>query len=105
MTSIAQTQRKTSGTTPFIAAIALAAAVFGGVVGTAASTIVHGVSAPAPALSVHDLQVLKQAQEWEARYRAMYPDSSTVISFHDLQVLKQAQEWETRYRAMYPTTY
>ena len=26
-----------------------------------------------PALSTHDQAVLKQAQEWEARYRQMYP--------------------------------
>jgi hypothetical protein len=104
VTSFAQTQRKTSGSAPFVAAIALAAAVFGGVAGTAVSTIVDGAAAPAPAISVHDLQVLKQAQEWEARYRAMYPDSIRVISVHDQQVLEQAQAWEARYRAMYPNS-
>jgi hypothetical protein len=104
VTSFAQTQRKTSTTAPFIAAIALAAAVFGGAVGTAVSTIVDSAGAPAPALSVHDLQVLKQAQEWEARYRAMYPESIRPISVHDVQVLEQAQAWEARYRAMYPNS-
>ena len=103
MTSIAQTPRKTSASAPFIATIALAAAVLGGLAGTAVSTFVDSAGPQAQALSVHDLQVLKQAQEWEARYRAMYPDSQgQAISAQDQQVLKQAQEWEARYRAMYP---
>ncbi len=75
VTSIAQTQRKTSVSAPFIAAIALAAAVLGGVIGTAVQTAVDGAGAQAQVLTVRDLLVLKQAQEWEARYRAMYPNS------------------------------
>ena len=76
MTSIAQTTRKTSATAPLVVAIALAAAVLGGIAGTAVQTIGAGAGPKAaPQLSVHDLQVLKQAQEWEARYRAMYPTS------------------------------
>jgi len=49
--------------------------------------------------TVHDQAVLKAAQDWEARYRQMYP---TTISAHDQAVLKAAQEWEARYRQMYP---
>ena len=51
--------------------------------------------------TVHDQAVLKAAQDWEARYRQMYP---TTISAHDQAVLKAAQDWEARYRQMYPTT-
>ena len=65
VTSIAQTQRKTSVSAPFIAAIALAAAVLGGVIGTAVQTAVDGAGAQAQVLTVRDLLVLKQAQEWK----------------------------------------
>ena len=50
--------------------------------------------------TVHDQAVLKAAQDWETRYRQMYP---TTISAHDQDVLKAAQDWEARYRQMYPT--
>ena len=50
--------------------------------------------------TVHDQAVLKAAQDWEARYRQMYP---ITLSAHDQAVLKAAQEWEARYRQMYPT--
>ena len=49
--------------------------------------------------TVHDQAVLKAAQDWEARYRQMYP---ITLSAHDQAVLKAAQEWEARYRQMYP---
>ena len=50
--------------------------------------------------TVHDQAVLKAAQDWEARYRQMYP---ITLSAHDQAVLRAAQEWEARYRQMYPT--
>jgi hypothetical protein len=34
----------------------------------------------------------------------MYPESIRPISVHDVQVLEQAQAWEARYRAMYPNS-
>ena len=49
--------------------------------------------------TVHDQAVLKAAQDWEARYRQMYP---ITLSAHDQAVLRAAQEWEARYRQMYP---
>ena len=73
MTAIAQTQRKNPAV--LIAGVALAAAVFGGIVGTSVQTILDGSAPQSPALSAHDLAVLKSAQEWEARYREMYPNS------------------------------
>ncbi len=50
--------------------------------------------------AVHDRAVLKTAQDWEARYRQMYPTST---SAQDQAVLKASQDWEARYRQMYPT--
>jgi hypothetical protein len=50
-------------------------------------------------LTTHDQAVLKAAQDWEARYRQMYPNGSA----QDQAVLKAAQDWEARYRQMYPT--
>jgi len=49
--------------------------------------------------TVHDQAVLEAAQDWEARYRQMYP---ITLSAHDQAVLRAAQEWEARYRQMYP---
>jgi hypothetical protein len=51
--------------------------------------------------TANDQAVLKAAQDWEARYRQMYP---TTTSAQDQAVLKAAQDWEARYRQMYPTT-
>jgi hypothetical protein len=73
MTSITQTQTKSPAV--LIAGVALAAAVVGGIVGTSVQTILDGAAPQSPALSAHDLAVLKSAQEWEARYREMYPNS------------------------------
>jgi len=73
MTAITQTQRKSPAA--LIAGVAVAAALVGGIVGTSVQTILDGTGPQAPALSAHDLAVLKAAQEWEARYREMYPNS------------------------------
>jgi hypothetical protein len=78
MTQLAQTQ--TTRTQPRtltgkVAGIALAAAVLGGIVVGGIQALSHGTPANAPSISAHDLAVLKSAQEWEARYKQMYPGS------------------------------
>ena len=58
------------------AAIALAAAVLGGVLGAGVQAVSQGaLTDRSTAASVRDLNVLKAAQEWEARYRQQYPNS------------------------------
>ena len=74
MTQLTQTQVRYPTRT--IASVALAAALLGGIVGTGVQVISRAPSVGAPpAISAHDLDVLKAAQEWEARYRQMYPES------------------------------
>ena len=74
MTQLTQTQFRYPTRT--IAGVALVAALIGGIVGTGVQAIgrTPSVGAP-PVTSAHDLDVLKAAQEWEARYRQMYPES------------------------------
>ena len=76
MTQIAQTPVRTSISFParFVAGIALAAALAGGIVGGALGLLSHP-STVGPTLSARDQVVLQAAQEWEARYRQMYPNS------------------------------
>ena len=75
MTQIAQTPVRTPVQFPArgVAAIALAAALVGGILGSAFQALSHPVSAGAPTVSARDQVVLKAAQDWETRYREMYP--------------------------------
>ena len=73
MTQLTQTQRRSPAT--MIAGVAIAAAVLGGLVGTRVEGIVQGLGQDGPTISAHDQAVLKAAQEWEVRYRQIYPNS------------------------------
>ncbi len=71
MTSLAQ-QRQTI-TTPLVG-LALAASVLGGIVGGALAIAVPAVvDARADAEAAEHAKWQKYGQEWEARYRQMYP--------------------------------
>ena len=58
-----------------LAGVAIAAALLGGFVGSRVEAIVQGAGQDGPTISAHDQAVLKAAQEWEARYRQIYPNS------------------------------
>ena len=73
MTQLTQTQVRYPSRT--IAGVALAAAVLGGIVGGGLQALSHPSSGGAPAVSARDQAVLTSAQEWETRYRQMYPNS------------------------------
>ena len=73
MTQLTQTQARYPSRT--IAGVALAAAVLGGIVGGGVQALTHASSGGVPVVSAHDQAVLKAAQEWETRYRQMYPTS------------------------------
>jgi hypothetical protein len=73
MTQLTQTQVRYPSRT--IAGVALAAAVLGGIVGGGVQALTHASSDGVPAVSARDQAVLKAAQEWEARYRQIYPNS------------------------------
>jgi hypothetical protein len=110
MTQIAQTPPQSAVLFPAraVAGIALAAALVGGILGGALQALNH----PAPAagartISARDQVVLQAAQDWEARYRQMYPTSvsgGATVSPRDQVVLQAAQDWEARYRQMYPSS-
>ena len=120
MTQLTQTQPRNPALA--LAGLAIAASMLGGIVGGIAGTRVQAlVEANAiqqaqarQALAAandaewqrdkqarQDLAVLKSAQDWEARYRQMYP---ITYSARYQAVLKAAQEWEARQRQMYPIT-
>jgi uncharacterized membrane protein len=73
MTQLTQTQIRYPART--VAGIALAAVVLGGIVGGGVQALTHASSDGIPAVSARDQAVLKAAQEWEARYRQIYPSS------------------------------
>ena len=77
MTQIAQTPARTTASFPirFVAGIALAAALVGGILGSAFQALNHPATTGAPAVSGRDQVVLQAAQDWETRYREMYPSS------------------------------
>jgi hypothetical protein len=109
MTQIAQTPAQPAVLFPArtVAGIALAAALAGGILGGALQTLSHPAPAGAATSSARDQVVLKGAQDWEARYRQMYPTSlsgGATVSPRDQAVLQDAQDWEARYRQMYPSS-
>jgi hypothetical protein len=69
------TQTRLGFPTRMVAAVALAAALVGGIVGAAVKDLDFGSPVGAPTLSARDQVVLQAATEWEARYRQMYPES------------------------------
>ena len=73
MTQLTQTQVRYPSRA--IAGVALAAALLGGLVGGGVQALTHPSSDGVPAISARDQAVLKAAQEWETRYRQMYPNS------------------------------
>ena len=77
MTQLAQTPVQSSISFParVVVGIALAAALVGGILGGTFQALNHPSTAGAPTVSARDQVVLQAAQEWEARYRQMYPNS------------------------------
>ena len=77
MTQIAQTPARTSVSFPArtVAGIALAAALVGGILGGALQALNHPTTSGGSTVSPRDAVVLQAAQDWEARYREMYPSS------------------------------
>jgi hypothetical protein len=77
MTQIAQTPTQASIRVPgrAVAAIALAAALVGGILGSALQAMNRPATTGAPTVSAREQVVLTAAQDWEARYRQMYPTS------------------------------
>jgi hypothetical protein len=109
MTQIAQTPAQPAILFPAraVAGIALAAALVGGILGGALQALSHPAAAGIPTVSARDQVVLQGAQDWEARYRQMYPGTLTdgaTVSTGDPVVLQAAQDWEARYRQMYPSS-
>jgi hypothetical protein len=74
MTTFSPARRQTP--TPLSFRLAFAAVLLIGIVGIAASALPRLVGADQPdgAMSPRDQMVLKAAQDWEARYRQMYPN-------------------------------
>ena len=77
MTQIAQTPVQSSISFParVVVGVALAAALVGGILGGTFQALSHPAAAGGPTLSARDQVVLQAGQEWEARYRQMYPNS------------------------------
>ena len=71
-TQIPQARLRYPGRT--IAGITLFASLAVGLVGVGLQAL-GTTSSGAPTISARDQAVLKAAQEWEARYRQMYPNS------------------------------
>ena len=78
---MAQLVQERKLTAPPLAAVALAASLIGGIVGGTAvmanTTFVDSAAAGAGtvATGIDDAKWLTYGQEWEARYRQMYPNS------------------------------
>ena len=59
----------------FVAALALASALVGGIVGNRIEAIADGPGLPAPVVSARDKALQEAGLDWEIRYRQMYPES------------------------------
>ena len=97
MTTLNQTQRPTPAL-PFAGltlAIALLAGI-GGIVGLRIQAISQETAA---AQAAHAAKLDAYGAEWERVRRLQQP---RYTSAHDQAVLKAAQEWEARYRVIYP---
>lgn len=97
VTEIVQTQRRIPALT--LAGVTMAAALLVGIVGTGVQSIVQDA---ARAKAAEQAKWAAYGAAWEQRYRA--ERGLDYISPHDKAVLKAAQEWEVRYRAMYPAS-
>jgi hypothetical protein len=95
MAQLTQTQKRNPGLT--IAGLTVAAALFVGVVGTGAQVIAHN-DAAAKAASQAKWNAYGAA--WERQYQAQR--GAGYVSPKVKVVLDAAKEWEARYRAMYP---
>ena len=69
------TQTRLGFPTRIVAAVALAAALVGGIVGAAVKDLDFGSPAGTPTLSARDQALLQAGTDWEKRYRQMYPES------------------------------
>ena len=72
-THVNPAQRQSS--VAFVAALALASALLGGIVGNRIEAIADDAGQPAPVVSARDRAVLEAGLDWEIRYRQMYPGS------------------------------
>ncbi len=100
VTTLIQTQRRIAA--PMIARIALAAALLSGVAGLGGlvgARLQANAYDAAIAAAAKNAKLDAYGAEWERRYRAQQGQRLTP---RDEAVLKAAQEWEVRYRAMYP---
>ena len=74
MTQLSHAQPRTF--TGLIAAVALAAALLGGIVGSGVVALLgSSANAPAPVVAPATRGVIQAANDWETRYRQMYPES------------------------------
>jgi hypothetical protein len=95
MTQLTQTQGR-----PFalkVAGVAVAAALLVGAVGAGVQVSAQN---EATAKAAFDAKWAAYGAAWERTYRA--EQGAGYVSPHDKVVLKAAQDWESRYRAMYP---
>ncbi len=99
MTELSQTQRKNPSFT--IAGVAFAALLLGGIVGNRVEAVVQGAAADAArAAAVEEAKWDAYGAAWQRRYS----QQNGFETSHDRAVLLAAQEWEARYRQMYPAT-
>ena len=102
MTELTQAQRRSPSST--LIGVALAASMFGGIVGglvgTGVQTLVERATADqARAAAAEQAKWDAYGAEWERLHREQ---RGRYLSPHDQAVLKAAQEWEARQRQMYP---
>jgi len=97
MTQLTQTQGQRRIPALTLAGVTMAAALLVGVVGTGIQAIAQE---SARAKAAEQAKWTAYGQAWEKQYRAQ--QGVGYLSPHDKAVLKAAQEWEVRYRAMYP---
>jgi len=97
MTQLTQTQGQRRIPALTLAGVTMAAALLVGVVGTGIQAIAQE---SARAKAAEQAKWTAYGQAWEKRYRAQ--QGVGYLSPRDKAVLKQAQEWEVRYRTMYP---
>jgi hypothetical protein len=100
MTTLSQTQRRIPAS--MIARATLAVALLagvGGIGGLVGARVQATAYDAANAKAAQDAKWGAYGADWERRYRAQQGQQLTP---RDEAVLKAAQEWEVRYRAMYP---
>jgi hypothetical protein len=102
MTELTQAQRRNPSTALIgvVLAASMLGGIVGGLVGTGVQTLVERVTAEqARAAAAEQAKWDAYGAEWERLHREQ---RSRYLSPHDLAVLEQAQEREARQRQMYP---